>query len=78
MTLSPNGPVQLIGEEYMVMSFSGEGLADEVVFGALDVGVVEAARDPVGEVGVRPTVEVEVGQLHRPGPVGVRQPRGRA
>ncbi len=28
MTLSPNGPVQLIGEEYMIMSFSGEGLAD--------------------------------------------------
>lgn len=28
VTLSPNGPIQLIGEEYMVMSFSGEGLAD--------------------------------------------------
>lgn len=30
VTLSPNGPVQLIGEEWMVMSFTGEGLADNV------------------------------------------------
>lgn len=28
MTLTPNGAVQLIGEDWMVMSFSGEGLAD--------------------------------------------------
>lgn len=28
MTLSPNGPFQLIGEEYMVMSFAGDGLSD--------------------------------------------------
>ena len=28
MTLSPNGALQLIGEEWMVMSMSGEGLAD--------------------------------------------------
>lgn len=28
MTLSPAGPIQLIGEEWMVMSFAGEGLAD--------------------------------------------------
>jgi hypothetical protein len=27
-TLMPNGPLQLIGEEYMMMSFAGEGLAD--------------------------------------------------
>lgn len=27
-TLSPNGPVSLIGEEWMAMSFTGEGLAD--------------------------------------------------
>ena len=27
-TLGPNGPLQLIGDEYLVMSFSGEGLAD--------------------------------------------------
>ena len=27
-TLSPAGPIQLIGEEWMIMSFSGEGLAD--------------------------------------------------
>ena len=27
-TLSPNGPVQLIGEEWMTMSFTGEGLSD--------------------------------------------------
>ena len=30
LTLSPAGPVQLIGEEWMVLSFSGEGLADTV------------------------------------------------
>lgn len=28
LTLSPNGPMQLIGEEWMSMSFTGEGLAD--------------------------------------------------
>jgi hypothetical protein len=28
VTLGPNGPLQLIGDEYLVMSFSGEGLAD--------------------------------------------------
>jgi len=28
MTVTPNGPLQLIGEEYMAMSFAGEGLAD--------------------------------------------------
>ncbi len=28
LTLSPGGPVQLIGEEWMIMSFNGEGLAD--------------------------------------------------
>lgn len=28
VTLSPNGPMQLIGEEWMSMSFAGEGLAD--------------------------------------------------
>jgi len=28
VSLAPNGPVQLIGEEYMTMSFAGEGLAD--------------------------------------------------
>lgn len=28
-TLSPNGPMQLIGEEWMVMSFTFEGLADK-------------------------------------------------
>jgi len=28
VTLSPNGAMQLIGEEWMSMSFSGEGLAD--------------------------------------------------
>jgi len=28
LTLSPNGPMQLIGEEWMSMSFAGEGLAD--------------------------------------------------
>jgi hypothetical protein len=27
-TLAPNGPLQLIGEEYMAMSFTFEGLAD--------------------------------------------------
>lgn len=27
-TLSPNGPMSLIGEEWMIMSFSAEGLAD--------------------------------------------------
>ncbi len=27
-TLSPNGALQLIGEEWLVMSFTGEGLAD--------------------------------------------------
>ena len=30
LTLSPNGAIQLIGEEWMIMSFSGEGLADTV------------------------------------------------
>lgn len=29
-TLSPNGPMQLIGEEWMVMSYTFEGLADKV------------------------------------------------
>lgn len=29
MTLSPNGALQLIGEEWMSMSFTGEGLADK-------------------------------------------------
>ena len=28
VTLGPNGPLQLIGDEYLVMSFSGEGLSD--------------------------------------------------
>lgn len=28
VTLGPNGPLQLIGDEYLVMSFAGEGLAD--------------------------------------------------
>lgn len=27
LTLGPNGPLQLIGDEYLVMSFSGEGLS---------------------------------------------------
>ena len=27
VTLMPNGPLQLIGEEYLVMSFAGEGLS---------------------------------------------------
>lgn len=27
-TIGPNGPIQLIGDDYAVMSFSGEGLAD--------------------------------------------------
>jgi hypothetical protein len=30
VTLSPGGPIQLIGEDWMIMSFSGEGLADTV------------------------------------------------
>jgi hypothetical protein len=30
VTLTPNGPIQLIGDEWMIMSFSGEGLADTV------------------------------------------------
>jgi len=29
VTLSPNGALQLIGEEWMTMSFMGEGLADD-------------------------------------------------
>lgn len=28
VTLAPGGPIQLIGDEYLSMSFSGEGLAD--------------------------------------------------
>lgn len=28
VTLGPNGPLQLIGDEYLVMSFAGEGLSD--------------------------------------------------
>jgi len=28
VSLAPNGPLQLIGEEYMTMSFAGEGLSD--------------------------------------------------
>ena len=28
VTLGPSGPLQLIGDEYLMMSFSGEGLAD--------------------------------------------------
>lgn len=28
VTLAPNGPVQLIGDEWMTMDFTGEGLAD--------------------------------------------------
>jgi hypothetical protein len=28
VAISPNGPLQLIGEEYMAMSYQGEGLAD--------------------------------------------------
>jgi len=28
VTLSPSGPMQLIGDEYLVMSFAGEGLSD--------------------------------------------------
>jgi hypothetical protein len=28
VSLAPNGPLQLIGEEWMTMSFAGEGLAD--------------------------------------------------
>lgn len=28
VTIGPNGPLQLIGDEYLNMSFSGEGLAD--------------------------------------------------
>lgn len=28
VTLGPNGPLQLIGDEYLSMSFAGEGLAD--------------------------------------------------
>jgi hypothetical protein len=28
VTLGPNGPLQLIGDEYLVMSFTGEGLSD--------------------------------------------------
>jgi len=28
VTLGPNGPLQLIGDEYLSMSFTGEGLAD--------------------------------------------------
>ena len=30
VTLTPSGPIQLIGEEWMLMSYSGEGLADTV------------------------------------------------
>lgn len=30
VTLGPGGPIQLIGEEWMLMSFNGEGLADTV------------------------------------------------
>jgi len=30
VTLSPGGPVQLVGEDWMIMSFTGEGLADTV------------------------------------------------
>ena len=28
VTLGPNGPLQLIGDEYLVMSYAGEGLSD--------------------------------------------------
>lgn len=28
VTIGPSGPLQLIGDEYLVMSFAGEGLAD--------------------------------------------------
>ena len=28
VTLAPNGPLQLIGDDYLVMSFAGEGLSD--------------------------------------------------
>lgn len=28
LTLGPSGPLQLIGDEYLVMSFAGEGLSD--------------------------------------------------
>jgi hypothetical protein len=31
LTLSPNGALQLIGDEYLVMSFTGEGLADSAL-----------------------------------------------
>lgn len=30
VTLSPSGPLQLIGDDYLVLSFSGEGLSDTV------------------------------------------------
>lgn len=34
VTLGPNGPLQLIGDDYLVMSFAGEGLADVANFPA--------------------------------------------
>lgn len=39
MTLTPNGSIQLIGEEWMVMSFTGEGLADTVNQAAQPYGI---------------------------------------
>jgi len=32
VTLGPNGPLQLIGDDYLVMSFAGEGLSDVATF----------------------------------------------
>lgn len=34
VTIGPNGPIQLIGDEYLVVSFAGEGLADIATFPA--------------------------------------------
>ena len=34
VTLGPNGPLQLIGDDYLVMSFAGEGLSDVATFPA--------------------------------------------
>ena len=30
LTIAPNGPMQLIGDEYLTLSYTGEGLADTV------------------------------------------------
>lgn len=34
VSIKPNGPLQLIGDDYLVMSFAGEGLADTANFAA--------------------------------------------